>query len=409
MHIEQLKIKNFKALRDVEIRGIPRFCVLVGKNGSGKSTLFSVFGFLREALTSNVQTALGKLSGRKGFAEVRSRDATGNIEIELAFRQHGGGGEADNPLITYSLSIGEEDGRAVVAREVLEYTRGDHGKPWRLLDFQNGAGYAVTSEALESVREADTSDRREETLKARDILAIKGLAQFSKFPTAVALGDAIGRWHLSDIDISKMRGVADETYGKHLSREGENLSSVISYLHKRHPEALAKITARLKRCVPSVSEVTPQKIETGQILLKIKEKAFKEPFLVRDVSDGTVKMLAYLVLLYDPVPHPLLCVEEPESQLYHDMLERLAEEFRLYAYRGEQVFVSTHSPHFLAAAKVGEVFCIAKREDGYSTIVRADSDEQVAAHMKDGSRMSYLWARGHLANMLENERVGVPS
>lgn len=48
--------------------------------------------------------------------------------------------------------------------------------------------------------------------------------------------------------------------------------------------------------------------------------SFKTPFLDRYVSDGTIKMFAYLVLLYDPRPHPLLCVEEPENQLYPKLM-----------------------------------------------------------------------------------------
>ncbi len=70
MNIESLRLKNFRAFRDVEMRDIPRFCVLVGANGTGKSTLFSVFGFLRDAMTTNVTTALGKLGGSRGFGRL---------------------------------------------------------------------------------------------------------------------------------------------------------------------------------------------------------------------------------------------------------------------------------------------------------------------------------------------------
>ncbi len=78
--IESLRLKNFKAFKDITIRDIPRMCVVVGANGAGKSTLFDVFGFLRDSLTDNVQVALSK---RGGFKEVRTRDADGGIEIEL--------------------------------------------------------------------------------------------------------------------------------------------------------------------------------------------------------------------------------------------------------------------------------------------------------------------------------------
>lgn len=104
-------------------------------------------------------------------------------------------------------------------------------------------------------------------------------------------------------------------------------------------------------------------------------------------------MLAYLVLLYDPKPYPLLCVEEPENQLYPHLLEELAEEFRIYANRGEQVFVSTHSPDFLNAVEVNEVFYLSKN-NGYTTIKRASEDEQIKAYMDGGDKMGYLWKQG---------------
>ena len=109
-------------------------------------------------------------------------------------------------------------------------------------------------------------------------------------------------------------------------------------------------------------------------------------------------MLMYLALLYDPAPHPLLCVEEPENQLYPKLLWELAEEFRSYANRGSQVFVSTHSPDFLNAVNVDEVFLLVK-EKGYTQIKAAKDDEQVVAFMEAGDQMGYLWTSGLLPGM----------
>jgi predicted ATPase len=388
MHIEYLRLKNFRAFKDVEMRDIPRFCVLVGANGTGKSTLFSVFGFLREAMTTNVTTALAKLGGSRGFNEVRSRESEGPIEIELKFREEG----RKKRLVTYQLFVDEQKGRPVVIREVLQYRRGQHGQPWRFLDFSLGKGKAVTNE-MESVEDESQLDREEQVLKAPDILAIKGLAQFEKFPAAVALGDLIERWHVSDFHISRARPEQEVGYAEHLSREGENLSQVIEYLHNRYPAVFSEIISKLKQRVPGVTKVESKATEEGRILLKFQDGAFEDPFLARYVSDGTIKMLAYLVLLYDPSPHPLLCVEEPENQLYHSLLCELAEEFRAYSERGGQVFVSTHSPDFLNAARLDEVFWLQK-EDGYTRLMRARDDKQVAAYMKEGDQMGYLWKQG---------------
>ena len=387
MKIESIKLKNFKAFKEAELVDIPGFCIFVGANGSGKSTIFSIFGFLHDALTSNVNAALMKMGGSRGFQEVRSRNSEGPVEIELKFREKPG-----SPLATYFISIGEENGKAVVEREILKYRRGSGGQPWHFLDFSNGQGKAVTNE-LETVKDVKELQREDQTLKAKDILAVKGLAQFERFPAVVALGNLIENWHISDFHISKARPEQEAGYAEHLSREGENLSLVIEYLHKHHPDVFQKILALLKERVPGVSNVEAKTTEEGRVLLKFQDGSFEDPFLARYVSDGTIKMMAYLTLLYDPNPHPLLCVEEPENQLYPKLLMELAEEFRQYSERGGQVFVSTHSPDFLNAAHVDEVFWLVK-QNGYTRIHRARDNPQIAAYMKDGDQMGYLWAEG---------------
>jgi predicted ATPase len=389
MHIEQISLRNFRAFREVEMRNIPRFAIIIGANGSGKSTLFTVFGFLRDAMATNVNAALSKLGGSNGFSEVRSRDSIGPIEIELKFREAN-----DSPLVTYTLSIDQDPHtrRAYVGKEILQYRRGSKGKPWRFLNFARGEGEAVTNEIAE-VSDESQLQRDHQKLKSDDILAIKGLAQFEKFPAAVALGNLIERWHISDFHISRARPEQEAGYAEHLSREGENLALVIEYLHNNHPATFQKIINKLTERVPGITKVESKETEEGRILLKFQDGSFEDPFLARYVSDGTIKMLAYLVLLYDPEPHPLLCVEEPENQLYPTLLQELAEEFRHYARQGGQVFVSSHSPDLLNAAELGEVFWLQKN-DGYTTIHRASDDSQITAYMKEGDQMGYLWKQG---------------
>ena len=390
MQIEAIRLKNFRAFQDVTLKDIPCFCVLVGANGTGKSSLFSVFAFLRDAMTTNLSAALGRLGGSRGLQEVRSRGTTGPIEIEIKLRTVLANKRSQ--LITYELHIDELNGRPAVAREILKYRRGSSGQPWHFLDFSNGSGEAVTNE-LDSVTDEKELKREQQTLKSSDILAIKGLAQFERFPAVVALGNLIENWHLSDFHISRARPEAEAGYAEHLSREGENLSLVVEYLHKHHPHAFQTILSRLQVRVPGVTKVESKTTEEGRVLLKFQDGAFEDPFLARYVSDGTIKMLAYLVLLFDPTPHPLLCVEEPENQLYPTLLWDLAEEFRAYAVRGGQVFVTTHSPDFLNAVGLDEVFWLVKR-DGYTRVQRARDDEQLKAYMSEGDQMGYLWKQG---------------
>lgn len=384
MKIESITLQNFKAFKNAQLVDLPRFCVFVGANGSGKSTLFSLFGFLREAMSSNVNAALANLGGARGFQEVRSRGTDGPIEIELKFRDR-----PDSPLITYALTINATRGRAFVEHEVLKYRRGSSGKPWHFLDFSRGKGEAVTNE-LEQVDNVQELTREQQSLKSDDILAIKGLAQFERFPAVVSLGNLIENWHISDFHINRARIEPEAGYAEHLSRDGENLSLVVQYLYNDHPKVFAKILELLKSRIPGITNVEAKTTEEGRVLLKFQDGAFEDPILARYVSDGTIKMLAYLALLYDPKPHPLLCVEEPENQLYPTLLQELAEEFRSYARRGGQVFVSTHSPDFLNATLVEEVYWFSKR-DGFSQVYRAQDNPQIVAYMEDGDQMGYLW------------------
>jgi predicted ATPase len=390
MRIESIRLKNFRAFKETTFQDLPDFCVLVGANGTGKSTLFTVFDFLRAAMSTNVTAALGKLGGSRGFQEVRSRGCTGPIEIELKIRADLG--RKSTNLITYALSIDEQNGRPVVEREILKYRRGSGGKPWHFLDFSFGQGEAVTNE-MEAVKNEKDLKRESQSLKSPDILAIKGLAQFERFPAVVALGTLIENWHLSDFHINRARPEQEAGYAEHLSRDGENLSLVIEYLYKHKRPVFDKIIEKIKSRIPGVDSVTAKTTDEGRVLLKFKDSAFEDPILARFASDGTIKMLAYLVMLYDPAPHPLLCVEEPENQLYPSLLWELAEEFRAYADRGGQVIVSTHSPDFLNAVNLEEVFWLVK-DKGFTQVLRAKDDPQLAAYMAEGDQMGYLWKQG---------------
>ncbi len=388
MKIESIRLKNFKAFRDVHLGELPNFCVVVGANGSGKTTLFDVFGFLHDCLTGNVRQAL---DSRGRFQEVISRDSKEKtILIELQYRMDIVGVDR---LVTYLLEIGEKKKAPIIKREILRYKRGRHGKPYHFLDFQEGHGYAITNE--EDFNKPDEELTREkQTLDAADILAIKGLGQFERFKAANAFRRLIESWHVSDFHIEAARGRKEATgESEHLSETGDNLPRVAQFLYEQHRPIFNKILSIMVRRVPGVENIEPLVMGDGYLTLRFRDGSFKTPFLDRYVSDGTIKMFAYLVLLHDPKPHPLLCVEEPENQLYPKLMVELAEEFRLYANRGGQVFVSTHSPDFLNACDLEEVLWLVKQK-GYSKVVRAKDNPQIAAYMADGDKMGFLWKQG---------------
>ena len=389
MQIESITIKNYRLFRDTRLECIPRLCVLVGANGTGKSTLFDVFSFLKDALSMNVTKALAK---RGGWREVVSRGASADasIEITLQFRLLITGVER---LVTYLLEINlDAHGKPQVKREILRYKRGASGKPYHFLDFSCGRGYAITNEEDFS-KQDEALNREEQELDAPDILALKGLGQFERFKAASVLRQMIENWHISDFHISDARPSQEDGYAEHLSTRGDNLPLVANYLYENHRERFDQVLAAMRRRVPGVSVVEPRQTEDGRLVLRFRDGSFKDPFIARHVSDGTIKMFAYLVLLNDPSPFPLLAVEEPENQLYPELLPELAEEFRSYAERGGQVFVSTHSPDFLNALTLDEIYCL-RKEQGFTCITRASDSASLRALYEAGDLPGYLWKQG---------------
>ncbi len=388
MRIESISVKNYKVFQDIEVKEIPNLAVFLGMNGVGKTTFFDIFGFLHDALQSNIRAALAK---RGGFQEVISRGQDGDIEFEIKFRA-----SKDEPAITYQLSIGLlDDKRPAIKKEIMRFRRGQTGAPWKVLEFAFGEGVAADGDLIkyEDVRLADRSHKK---LDSPDILAIKGLGQFKEFIAVSQLRRLIEDWYVSDFHIEDARGTKDAGYSERISTSGDNLALVAKYMYDNHREVFDEILKVMGKRVPGVSKVEAQETADGRIVLRVQDGNFKDPFVSRVVSDGTIKMFTYLVLLKDPEKHALLCVEEPENQLYPLLLMELAEEFRLYAEDGGQVFISTHSPDFLNAIYLEELFCLVKK-DGYTKIYKVSENETIKDLYEAGDLLGQLWRQGLLA------------
>jgi predicted ATPase len=390
MRIERLKIKRFKVFNDAEVKDLPNMCVFLGANGSGKSTLFDVFGLLSDSLKNNVKTAINK---RGGFKEVISRDQGGDIEFEIKFRNESTE-DRRQPLITYKLHIGLTNNQPIVRKEVLAYRRGQHGRPWKFIDFTNGEGEAIVNEDQYGT-EGAKEQRDSQLLESPDILAIKGLGQFKKFKAISGFRKLLENWYISNFQIQAARNIPDIGVSEHLSPEGENLPQVAQYMYQNHPVRFRDVLDKMKKRVPGIAKVEAKETEDGRIILKFQDGEFKDPFIARYVSDGTIKMFGYLILLHDPEPHPLLCIEEPENYLHPELLYQLAEEFREYAHKGGQVFISTHSPDFVNALRPEELFWLTK-DRGYTTIKSANDDPIIKELHKEGDLLGELWKQKYL-------------
>ncbi len=379
--IEYLKVRNFRVLHEVEFKGLMPLTVLLGPNGSGKSTVFDVFAFLSECFEMGLRRAWDK---RGRARELKTREAEGPVSIEIKYREPG------YPLITYHLAVDERRGSPVVEEEFLSWRRGGSGRPFRFLDYREGQGRAISGEL------PDDEDQRVETpLQSPDLLAVNALGQFADHPRVAALRDFITRWHVSYLSADSARGQPEAGPQEHLTRTGDNLANVVQYLAEQHPERLERVFETLRRRVPRVERVLAETMPDGRLLLQIKDAPFQHPVLAKFASDGTLKMLAYLMLLYDPAPPSFIGIEEPENFLHPRLLEDLAEECRAASSR-TQVLATTHSPFFLNALRPREVRVLWRDDQGYTRSQRAADLPRISTFVEQGALLGHLWMEGQL-------------
>lgn len=382
--IDRVYVGNYRALREIELDDLTPLTVLVGPNGSGKTTVFDVFNFLSECFTQGLRKAWDK---RGRFKELRTRGSRGPIVFELRYRETA----AAQPA-TYHLEIDEGPSGPVVTQEWLRWRRVESGRgaPYKILSFANGRGWVISGE-----QPVASDTKMSERLDDPSFLAVSTLGQLAKNPRVAALRRFIANWYVSYLSVDDARGQPEAGAQERLSKTGDNLANVIQYLHEQHPERLRAIFTAMQRRVPRLEKVLSEPMEDGRLLLRVKDAPFADPVLARFASDGTIKMLAYLVVLYDPSPPQFIGIEEPENFLHPRLLPDLAEECRAATERS-QLLVTTHSPYFLNSVRPEEVRVLYRDEKGYTQAVRATDIEGVPEFVQAGSSMGHLWVEGHL-------------
>ena len=420
--IDGFRIRNFRALKDVTLGklwntqnadSLTPMTAVIGKNGVGKSSLFDAFGFLADCLKMGVEEACD-MRGRGGFERIRSQGQTGPIDFEIYYKQDG-----NARPITYELSIDlDKSGRPYVQKERLRQRRKGqtHGRPFSFLVLSEGRGMAWKGET--AVHELDETefgaDLREliKNLLTEEIpeteaveladkrkLGIATLGALKQHPRISAFREFIEGWYLSYFTPDAARSLPLAGPQKHLNLHGDNLGNVVQFMEREHKDRFKRILERIAAKIPGIDQIQTLPTQDKRLLLCFNDKGFQDPFYAQQMSDGTLKVFAYLLLLEDPSPPPFLCIEEPENGLYHKLLETLAREFREHATGkkgGSQIFITTHQPYFVDALEPEEVWILEKGADGFSIIRRVSDDQLVKEMVSQGLPLGGLWYSDYL-------------
>jgi len=417
--IEGFRVQNYRALRDVTLGklsaqqgGAPLtpFTVVIGKNGVGKSTLFDAFGFVADCLVHDVEQACD-MKQRGGYERLRSRGTSEPIRFEIYYREAIG----ERPM-TYELSIAlDETGRPFVESEVLKQRRKGqkHGRPYPFLRLHHGKGTVwAGEEAVEEAEDEDhdnvgsvgllgEEDRAKALVELTDLrqLGIATLGTLKEHPRIKRFRDFLKGWYLSYFYPDAARSLPTAGPQKHLNSHGDNIGNVVQFMAREHKDRFKSVLDRIAAKIPGIKSIDTQETQDKRLLLRFNDGAFADPFFAQQMSDGTLKVFAYLLLMDDPEPPPFICIEEPENGLYHKLLEALAQEFRAHATgkkNAPQIFVTTHQPYFVDALSPDEVWILEKGADGYSVIRRVSDLEIVKNLVDEGLPLGGLWYSDYL-------------
>ena len=423
--IEGLRIKNYRALKDITLGklwntqnrdSLTPMTAVIGKNGVGKSTLFDAFGFLSDCLKGGVEEACDA-RGRGGFERLRSQGQEGSIEFQIYYKE-----DYNSRPITYELAIDlDTDNRPYVKKERLRQRRKGQktGWPFSFLLLDEGKGIVWKGEEegkqveegqdhfdlfklIEKIqREADEESKETELVELNDKrkLGIATLGSLKQHPRISLFRRFIEGWYLSYFTPDAARSLPLAGPQKHLNIHGDNLGNVVQFMEREHSKKFQNILNSISRKIPGIEKISTEKSPDNRLLLKFNDQGFQDPFYVQQMSDGTLKVLAYLLLLEDPSPPPFICIEEPENGLYHKLLETLAQEFRKHAtgQRGSsQIFITTHQPYFVDALQPEEVWILEKGDDGFSRIKRASDNPLIKNLVSEGLPLGSLWYSDYL-------------
>ncbi len=403
--LEGIQIKNFRALKDVTLGRVlsnkqtelPRLVAIIGANGSGKSSVLDALGFLSDCLREGVEAACDK-PHRKGFDSLRTRGSKEPIEFELRYRYND-----DTPPINYILHIdANANGVPYVAWEKLLHkpvarlqTDGKkQGTVLKYLDIRRGTGWAWTGKEEVALNKKKITLENDQELAISSLHALKEHQQISQFRNFM-MG-----WYLSFFDPDKARALPAAGAQAHLSRTGDNLANYLQYIQRQpYGTGFKRMLNRMANKIPGIKKIVPSETRDKRLLLEFYAEGFEKdtPFFQHEMSDGTLKMLAYLSLLEDPAPPPLIGIEEPENGLYQSLLTTLAHEFKQATQNalGVQILLTTHSTQLVDGLSPEEVWVLDKNKDGHSIATRTADIKGINEFYAQDLTLGNLWYSNH--------------
>lgn len=459
--ITRIFIDGFKSFRQFEMELTP-FTVVAGLNASGKSNLFDALELLSRLAAMSLKEAFPERRGSVAelFTLVHgdTRLTSMSFEVDLLVGRSikdnwGQQAEIKSPRLRYALSIERRTNsmgfeELFVTKEALAkippsedswartYIGERHKAVWKSDQPGGSAKPFIETEILNgvptvAVRQDGRQGRKATPAHSLGQTVLAGISS-ADFPHVFAAKEEMRSWRFMQLSPEELRKptMQDAKMSYYLTHQGANLAAALYRIKQTDSYALVEISRQLMQFLPDFVEVDVVNDEANKQFVAVLRHKDGTVFTSRVLSEGTLRVLALVVMQADPEHQGLLCFEEPENGIHPmrikhmvELLHLLSTDFEADADSLRQVIVNTHSPlivremaalHQNPAASVWLSRMsaqVAALEDGRrvsmrcTEIRRADGDPQMSI---DGSRLNMADLIQYLSVLNDGEEQAGP-
>ncbi len=365
--LTSLIIRGYRPFRDFQAN-LDALEVIVGVNGSGKSSLFEFLKFLRDSLDRDIPTEIVPGSiGQQIFHVPGPEKFWWSVEVDFAQKYP----------IRYQGELLGPVGRSHISFERV-VTAPNDGKPSYL--FMN----VKEREGLIQDPTSKKLVRQEITLTRPNQLALS-TANNAAAVTLYNLREYIEGWRFySSFNIAnqKIRRSVPVEQEPMLREDAGNLSAILFYLQSEHQEIFEKLQQYLRAVISGFKSLRVKaRGGPGEVMAFWKEDGIDNELSLADLSDGTLRLICWIVLCVQPNPPPLICIDEPDQGVHPRTLPLLAGLFKKACER-TQILLATHASYFLMQFELSDL-AVMKKENGEVGFFKPKDSQALNAMLED--------------------------
>jgi predicted ATPase len=380
---ESIHIQGFRRLVDVPLTLRP-LNVLIGANGCGKSSFLDVFSLLAASAAGEMKTRMKDMGGVDSNLSLL---AESDVEKSSLMRFELERGVTDFAPLHYSIAL-RPSGTSyeIPAESLTQHNDKSRPKPMAHLQSAHGRIQYFDTNAKKLVKPTWDFDDSESALSQ----AGKMYLEPERFRATLASSTY---YHALDVGPRAPVRLPQQMREAFLpGKDGEDLVTCLYWMREARPDRFEVIEDTLRLAFRGFERLNFPPVASGMLALTWKDREYSKPFYLHQLSEGTLRFLWLVTLLYSPGLTEVTLLDEPEVSLHPELLSILADCLREASTR-TQLIVATHADRLVRFLKPENVVAFDLSE-GVTTATRAE-DLDLDAWLKEYT-LDQVWGLGPL-------------